>query len=114
MSDIVARVKARYLPDEAVPEDSAIEEMLRTVSDRLLIRLKVEVLPALAESIAVDAAVKALRLRGYEGSSSESASDGGSMSNSFIDDVLSAYSADIEALRDVCRPKGIKFMGARR
>ena len=36
------------------------------------------------------------------------------MSNSFIDDVLSAYSADIEALRDVCRPKGIKFMGARR
>ena len=55
-----------------------------------------------------------LRLRGYEGSSSESASDGGSMSNSFIDDVLSAYSADIEALRDVCRPKGIKFMGARR
>lgn len=114
MAGLVDRVKARYLPDEAVPEDSAIEEMLKTVSDRLLIRLKVESLPALAESIAVDAAVKALRLRGYEGSSSESASDGGSMSNSFIDDVLSAYSADIEALRDVCRPKGIKFMGARR
>jgi hypothetical protein len=36
------------------------------------------------------------------------------MSNSFIDDVLSAYSSDIEALRDACRPKGIKFMGARR
>ena len=68
----------------------------------------------LAESIAVDAAVKALRLRGYEGSTSESASDGGSMSNSFIDDVLSAYSDDIEALREACRPKGIKFMGARR
>ena len=55
-----------------------------------------------------------LRLRGYEGSTSESASDGGSMSNSFIDDVLSAYSSDIVALRDACRPKGIKFMGARR
>ena len=55
-----------------------------------------------------------LRLRGYEGSTSESASDGGSMSNSFVDDVLSAYSADIEALRDACHPKGIKFMGARR
>ena len=36
------------------------------------------------------------------------------MSNSFIDDVLSAYSDDIEALREACRPKGIKFMGARR
>jgi hypothetical protein len=36
------------------------------------------------------------------------------MSNSFIDDVLSAYSSDIVALRDACRPKGIKFMGARR
>ena len=55
-----------------------------------------------------------LRLRGYEGSTSESASDGGSMSNSFVDDVLSAYSDDIEALREACRPKGIKFMGARR
>lgn len=114
MTALVDRVKARYLPDEAVPEDSAIEEMIQTVSDRLLIRLKVEELPKLAESIAVDAAVKALRLRGYEGSSSESASDGGSMSNSFIDDVLAAYSDDVEALRETCRPQGIKFMGARR
>ena len=114
MTALVDRVKAHYLPDEAIPEDSAIEEMIQTVSDRLLIRLKVEELPKLAESIAVDAAVKALRLRGYEGSSSESASDGGSMSNSFIDDVLAAYSDDIEALCETCRPKGIKFMGARR
>ena len=114
MAALVDRVKARYLPDEAMPDDHAIEEMIQTVTDRLLIRLKVERLPRLAESIAVDAAVKALRLRGYEGSTSESASDGGSMSNSFIDDVLSAYSSDIVDLRDACRPKGIKFMGARR
>lgn len=114
MTTLVERVKARYLPDEAIPDDSAIEEMIQTVSDRLLIRLKVDELPKLAESIAVDAAVKALRLRGYEGSTSESASDGGSMSNSFVDDVLSAYSEDIEALRETCRPNVIKFMGARR
>lgn len=114
MAALVDRVKARYLPDEAMPGDSAIEEMIKTVTDRLLIRLKVDDLPRLAESIAADAAVKALRLRGYEGSTSESASDGGSMSNSFVDDVLSAYSDDIEALREACRPKGIKFMGARR
>ena len=75
MAALVDRVKARYLPDEAMPDDPAIEEMIQTVTDRLLIRLKVERLPRLAESIAVDAAVKALRLRGYEGSTSESASD---------------------------------------
>ena len=98
MAALVDRVKARYLPDEAMPDDPAIEEMIQTVTDRLLIRLKVERLPRLAESIAVDAAVKALRLRGYEGSTSESA----------------AYSSDIEARRDAGRPKGIKFMGARR
>lgn len=114
MDALVSRVKARYLPDEALPEDAAIEEMLATVTDRLLIRLKADALPRLAESIAVDAAVKALRLRGYEGSTSESASDGGSMSDSFVDDVLSAYSEDIAALAEACRPKGIKFMGARR
>lgn len=114
MASLADRIKARYLEDEAVPADAVIEEMIATVSDRLCIRLKVAELPHLAESIAVDAAIKALRLRGYEGSTSESASDGGSMSNSFVDDVLSAYSADIEALRDACHPKSIKFMGARR
>ena len=114
MAALVDRVKARYLPDEAVPDDSAIEEMIQTVTDRLLIRLKVERLPRLAESIAVDAAVTAPRLRGYEGSTPDTAADGGSMPNSLIDDVLSAYSDDIEALREACRPKGIKFMGARR
>ena len=68
-------------------------------------------LPAVAESIAVDAAVKALRLRGYEGSVSESTGDGGSVSNSFVDDVLSAYSDDIQALRETLHARGVKFFG---
>ena len=66
MASLADRVKARYLEDEAVPADAVIEEMIATVSDRLCIRLKVAELPRLAESIAVDAAIKALRLRGYE------------------------------------------------
>lgn len=111
MATLVDRVKSRYLLDEAVPRDAAIEEMLRTVSDRLCIRLKVSSLPAVAESIAVDAAVKALRLRGYEGSVSESTGDGGSVSNSFVDDVLSAYSDDIQALRETLHARGVKFFG---
>ena len=39
MAALVDRVKARYLPDEAMPDDPAIEEMIQTVTDRLLIRL---------------------------------------------------------------------------
>ena len=66
-------------------------------------------LPEAAGSIAVDAAVKALRLRGFEGSTSESASDGGSVSNSFIDDVLAAYSEEIASLKRSMN-RGIKFL----
>lgn len=108
---LTERVRVRFLEDEAVPSEDAIREMLQTVSDRLCIRLQVEELPRLAESIAVDAAVKALRLRGYEGSVSESSSDGGSVSNSFVDDVLAAYSDDISALKETCHKRGIKFLG---
>ena len=63
-----------------------------------------------ASTFVVDAAVKALRLRGYEGSTSESASEGGSVSNSFIDDVLAAYSDDLEALKRTMHKSGIKFL----
>ena len=67
-------------------------------------------LPGAAGSIAVDAAVKALRLRGFEGSTSEFASDGGSVSNSFIDDVLSAYDKEISSLKRMVNRAGIKFL----
>lgn len=84
--------------------------MLQTVIDRLTIRLEMMEPPETAGSIVIDAAMKALRLRGYEGSTSESAADGGSVSNSFIDDILSAYSEDIAALKRSMRKGGIKFL----
>lgn len=108
-SSLLARVKTRFLPGEALPDDEAIAEMVQTVRDRLMIRMDADSLPEVAASIVVDASVKALRLRGYEGSTSESASEGGSVSNSFIDDVLSAYSEDIAALKKAAHRNGIKF-----
>lgn len=109
---LVDRVKVRFLDCEEVPGDGAITEMLRTVLDRIALRVESDGdLPDAAGSIAVDAAMKALRLRGVEGSTSESAADGGSMSNSFIDDVLSAYSEEIAALKRSMGRPGIKFLG---
>lgn len=111
LAALSGRVRLRYLPGEHVPGDDEIEEMLRTVIDRITIRMETAgSLPDAAGSIVVDAAIKALRLRGFEGSTSESAGDGGSISNSFIDDILSAYSAELESLKRTMNRSGIKFM----
>lgn len=107
---LVGRVKLRYLEDEDVPSDDVIGEMLQTVIDRITIRMETTTeLPETAGSIVVDAAMKALRLRGFEGSTSESASDGGSMSNSFIDDILKEYSEELASLKRTMNRSGIKF-----
>lgn len=109
-TELVGRVKVRYLEGEAVPDDAVISEMLRTVIDRVKIRMETtEELPEVVGSIVVDAAIKALRLRGFEGSSSESAAEGGSISNTFIDDVLAAYADDLAALKKTMRRSGIRF-----
>lgn len=111
LSSLAGRVRLRYLPGEHVPGDSEIEEMLQTVIDRITIRMETTAeLPETAGSIVVDAAMKALRLRGYEGSTSESAGDGGSVSNSFIDDILSAYAEDLESMKKALHGGGIKFL----
>lgn len=109
-AELVARVKLGFLDGEDVPSDEVINEMLTRVSDRIKIRMKSSgTLPDAAGSIIVEASTKSLRLRGYEGTTSESASEGGSVSNSFIDDVLSAYSEDLAALKEMMNARGIKF-----
>lgn len=96
---LAARVSARMLEDEAEPDSAAIYEMLNGAYDRVAIRLAPYSVPEAAYTIVVEVAVKALRLRGYEGSTSESMGDGGSVSNSFITDALEAYENDLAALR---------------
>lgn len=111
LSALATRVKTRYLDGEELPSDAAINEMLQTIIDRITIRMETTAaLPDAAGSLVVDAAVKALRLRGFEGSTSESAAEGGSVSNSFIDDVLDAYGEELASLkRSMNRRSGIKF-----
>ena len=109
-NDLVSRVKVRFLDGEEVPSDEVINEMLSTIKDRITIRMETtKELPETVNSIVVDAAVKALRLRGYEGSLSESASVCGSVSNSFIDNFLEAFEEDLKALKRTMNKSGIKF-----
>lgn len=110
MDELKTRVLSRYLPDEEHPTDAAIEEMLRSVKDRILIRIGADELPEKAESIVVDVTVRALRLRGFEGSTSESSADGGSFSNSFIDDVLTGYETDLAMLRASSGGRGFRLL----
>ena len=101
------RVKNRLIPGEVIPGESyAIDEFTRTIYDRMLILVDCDELPSVGLSIVADATMKALRLRGYEGSKSETDSDGGSISNSFIDDVLEANKSDILALKSRARGQG--------
>lgn len=105
------RLRVRFLDGEAIPPDAVIDEFLQTIHDRLLIRLDADEMPERGCSIVVDATMKALRLRGYEGSRSETDSDGGSISNTFIDDALDSYKDEIAALK--LQVKGIGSMGVK-
>lgn len=112
VTELTGRIKLRYTEGEALPGDDEIAEMLRTVIDRITIVMETtKELPDAAGSIVVDAAMKALRLRGFEGSTSESAADGGSVSSSFVDDVLKSYSKELSALKRMLNRPGIKLLG---
>ena len=99
LAALSARVAARLLEDEAAPEQATVSEMLESAYDRVSIRLAPYPVPEAAYTIIVEVAVKAIRLRGYEGSTSESMGDGGNVSNTFVEDVLEAYENDLAALR---------------
>lgn len=90
MEELLERLKIR-LPDTKL-SDEQLEEYLQTMSDRLCIRLGAEVLPAIFESICVDATVKMIRRIYYEGISSESVAN---INTSFVDNILSEYADEI-------------------
>lgn len=91
MEELLTRLKIR-LPDTKMA-DEQLTEYLQTMSDRLCLRLGVEILPAIFGSICVDATVKMVRRTYYEGISSEGVSN---LSTSFVDDILAEYSGEIE------------------
>lgn len=95
MGELLSRLKIR-LPNTKLTDDE-LNEYLQTVSDRLCLRLGVDTLPPLFNSICVDAAVKMVRRIYYEGISSEGVAN---ISNSFVDDILAEYSEEIDDWKD--------------
>lgn len=90
MDDLLQRLKTR-LPDTELTDGQLIE-YIQTMSDRLCLRLGVELLPALFSSICVDATVKMVRRTYYEGISSEGVAN---ISTAFVDDILAEYAGEI-------------------
>lgn len=90
MDELLARLKTR-LPDTELT-DEQLSEYLQTMSDRLCLRLGVDTLPTLFQSICVDATVKMVRRTYYEGISSEGVAN---ISTSFVDNILAEYDDEI-------------------
>lgn len=87
---ILERVKTR-LPDE--PNDNLLNELIDTAKDRICLRLGVDEIPDLFNSICVDVVIKLYRRQYYEGISSESAD---TLNTSFVNDVLSEYDNEFD------------------
>lgn len=93
--ELIDRVLTR-IPDNEGLSQEILTEYINTVSDRLCLRLGVDILPHMFESICVDAVVKMHRRVYYEGISSEGAAN---ITTSFVDDILAEYADEIELYR---------------
>lgn len=94
LEEFLDRVSKR-LPEEK--NTFLVKEIVQTIIDRLLLRLGVEKLPKVFESIVVDASVKMYRRTYYEGISSENVEG---LSTAFVEDILSEYAPEIEQWRE--------------
>lgn len=92
---MLERVKLRLEGEEV--SDEVLDELITTMTDRLVLRLGVSDLPEAFNSIVVDATVKMYRRLYYEGIASENVSN---LSTSFIEDILNEYSAEISAWKE--------------
>ena len=91
MNELLQRLMIR-LPDTQLTNEQ-LTEYLQTMSDRLCLRLGVETLPPLFNSICVDATVKMVRRTYYEGITSEAVAN---INTSVADDILAEYGGEID------------------
>ena len=91
MNELLQRLMIR-LPDTQLTNEQ-LTEYLQTMSDRLCLRLGVETLPPLFNSICVGATVKMVRRTYYEGITSEAVAN---INTSFVDDILAEYAGEID------------------
>ena len=85
---VLDRVKLR-LPE--ANDDPILEELIKTATDRINLRVRQLVFPASLESILVEIVVKMYRRKYYEGISSESAD---TLNVSFYEDIFSEYDGE--------------------
>lgn len=100
---VLDRVKTRLEAVEDKPSDKWLEEVTHTLTDRICLRIGVSTLPATAESLVVDATIKAVNRRFDEGITQESEGQGGTLSLQFVDDLLAEYAAELSALAEIVR-----------
>ena len=103
--DIIERV-AKRLPDES--NKDLLNELIQTITDRLLLRLGAAELPPSFNSICVDATVKMYRRMYYEGITSEAID---SINTSFINDILAEYDKEILGYRKAKEKEDAKVNG---
>lgn len=100
---ILDRVKTRLEAVEDKPSDKWLEEVTHTLTDRICLRVGVSTLPITAESLVVDATIKAVNRRFDEGITQEAEGQGGTLSLQFVDDLLAEYAAELSALAEIAR-----------
>ena len=85
---VLDRVKLR-LPE--ANDDTMLEELIQTATDRINLRVKQPTFPTVLESILVEIVVKMYRRKYYEGISSESAD---TLNVSFYEDIFAEYEGE--------------------
>lgn len=103
---VLDRVKTRLEAVEDKPSDMWLEEVTHTLTDRICLRIGVSTLPTTAESLVVDATIKAVNRRFDEGITQEAEGQGGTLSLQFVDDLLAEYAAELSTLADLAKSDG--------
>lgn len=93
VAEVLARVETR-LSDEVDLNTNFLLEAIKTIEDRLNIRLGTVELPIIFESIVVDAVVKVWRRKYYEGMDTERID---TIQTTFIENILDEYDYEIES-----------------
>lgn len=88
---LLDRIKVR-LPEEK--DDTLLNELITTATDRICLRLGADELPSIFESICVEVVVKAYRRIYYEGIESEGVD---SIQTNFVSDLLEEYNSEFSA-----------------
>lgn len=98
---LLERVQVRLAGEPDADKGESLRELCDLASVRICLRVREPTLPALLEPIAADVVVKLWRRWNYEGITSESVSEsGGTLSTSFVEDVLAEYDDEFSAYVD--------------